>query len=110
MLFLYDLHHSASHAEAGARLHAEAFVRRRSIGATFAHVPRQTRPGLVGVAHVWCGLVAQRYGVEGHHEAVDEESQEREEEVHDEHDYFAELDEHAKDRDGDVEGCRAVGC
>jgi hypothetical protein len=41
---------------------------------------------------------------------VDEESQQWDEEVHDEHDHFAEQDEHAEDGDGDVEGRCAVRC
>jgi hypothetical protein len=39
---------------------------------------------------------------------MDEESQQWDEEVHDEHDDFAEQDEHAEDGDGDVEGCCAI--
>ena len=39
---------------------------------------------------------------------MDEEGQQREEEVHDEHDDFAEQDEHAENRDGDVESRCAV--
>jgi hypothetical protein len=50
----FDLHHGACHAEAGARLHAEALVGGCCVFAAFAHVPWQAGTGLVGVAHVWC--------------------------------------------------------
>jgi hypothetical protein len=50
----FDLHHGASHAEAGAGLHAKALVGGCCVFAAFAHIPWQARTGLVGVAHVWC--------------------------------------------------------
>lgn len=75
--------------------------------ATLGDVPWCAWLRVLGVGHIGCGLGVGADGEEGDEGGMDEDGEERVEDVTYVHDALAEEDEEGDDRDDDVEVCDA---
>ena len=66
-------------------------------------IPRRARLRMLRITHIGRGLRVDTDGVQGGEDGVHDEAEERQPAVADEHDDFADGDEHGEDGDDDVE-------